>query len=265
MDNVYADEDEYNIIHSDGFEGLGEIASGTAIAAATSAVAAIAGALKQVKGLFTKGGNEEKSFQSETDNAGTASELPASIAEDEMRDDYSESASAPAAQPGSSLISKVTSAVSAAKPLVSTARSLVPTQTAPKATTPSAPTVKTNETTQDTSNTSTASQPVLSNESASSGAMLVPSESSSTGSEVPAQTGSEKVGFLQKTTTWVKENPGKSLLVAGGVITGGYLLMKAMRSGSGTNGLEGVPAKKRKRKRKNSASKKNKVKAQNLL
>lgn len=265
LDNVYADEDEYNIIHSDGFEGLGEIASGTAIAAATSAVAAIAGALKQVKGLFTKGGNEEKSFQSETDNAGTASELPASIAEDEMRDDYSESASAPAAQPGSSLISKVTSAVSAAKPLVSTARSLVPTQTAPKATTPSAPTVKTNETTQDTSNTSTASQPVLSNESASSGAMLVPSESSSTGSEVPAQTGSEKVGFLQKTTTWVKENPGKSLLVAGGVITGGYLLMKAMRSGSGTNGLEGVPAKKRKRKRKNSASKKNKVKAQNLL
>ena len=267
LDNVYADEDEYNIIHSDGFEGLGEIASGTAIAAATSAVAAIAGALKQVKGLFNKGGNEEKAFQSETDNAGTASELPASMPEDEMRDDYSETAPTPTAQSSSSLISKVTSAVSAAKPLVSTARSLVPTQPAPKATTPSAPssTLKTNETTQNTSITTTASQPVLSNESASSGAMLVPSESSSPGSEVSTQAGSEKVGFIQKTTTWVKENPGKSLLVAGGVITGGYLLMKAMRGGSGTNGLEGVPPKKRKRKRKNNTSKKNKVKAQNLL
>jgi len=267
LDNVYADEDEYNIIHSDGFEGLGEIASSTAIAAATSAVAAIAGALKQVKGLFNKGGNEEKAFQSETDNAGTASELPAWMPEDEMRDDYSETAPTPTAQSSSSLISKVTSAVSAAKPLVSTARSLVPTQPAPKATTPSAPasTLKTNETTQNTSITTTASQPVLSNESASSGAMLVPNESSSPGSEVSTQAGSEKVGFLQKTTTWVKENPGKSLLVAGGVITGGYLLMKAMRGGSGTNGLEGVPSKKRKRKRKDNTSKKNKVKAQNLL
>jgi len=268
LDNVYADEDEYNIIHSDGFEGLGEIASGTAIAAATSAVAAIAGALKQVKGLFNKGGNEEKAFQSETDNAGTASELPASMPEDEMRDDYSETAPSPTAQSSSSLISKVTSTVSAAKPLMSTARSLVPTQPAPKATTPSAPasTLKTNETTQNTSITTTASQPVLSNESASSGAMLVPSESSSPGSDVSTQAGSEKVGFLQKTTTWVKENPGKSLLVAGGVITGGYLLMKAMRGGSGTNGLEGVPPKKKKRKyTKKSGGKKNKVKAQNLL
>jgi hypothetical protein len=81
--SVYADQDEYNIIYSDDIEGLGEIASGTAIAAATSAVAAIAGALKQVKGLFNKGGSDEKSFQSETDNAGTASFAPAMIPEDE--------------------------------------------------------------------------------------------------------------------------------------------------------------------------------------
>ena len=70
LGDVYADQDEYNIIYSDDIEGLGEIASGTAIAAATSAVAAIAGALKQVKGLFIKGGSNEKSFQSDTDNAG---------------------------------------------------------------------------------------------------------------------------------------------------------------------------------------------------
>jgi hypothetical protein len=92
LDNVYADQDEYNIIYSDDIEGLGEIASGTAIAAATSAVAAIAGALKQVKGLFNKGGGDEKSFQSETDNAGTATTAPATIPEDEDAIRYEESA-----------------------------------------------------------------------------------------------------------------------------------------------------------------------------
>jgi hypothetical protein len=71
LSDVYADQDEYNIIYSDNIEGLGELASGAAIAAATTAVAAIAGALKQVKGLFIKGGSNEKSFQSDTDNAGT--------------------------------------------------------------------------------------------------------------------------------------------------------------------------------------------------
>jgi hypothetical protein len=98
--------------------------------------------------------------------------------------------------------------------------------------------------------------------------MLVPSESTSTSDAVQTQDGSEKAGFLQKTTTWVKANPGKSLLVAGGIITGGVLLMRAMRGGSGTNGLEGVPPKKKKAKSKTksgSKNKKEKVKAQNLL
>jgi hypothetical protein len=224
LDNVYADQDEYNIIYSDDIEGLGEIASGTAIAAATSAVAAIAGALKQVKGLFNKGGGDEKSFQSETDNAGTASSAPAMIPEDE--DAITEPSTAPAT------------------------------------------TIKTNEATKIYSTTSQSAQPVLSNESSSSGAMLVPSESASSGDAVQTQDGSEKTGFLQKTTTWVKANPGKSLLVAGGIITGGILLMRAMRGGSGTNGLEGVPPKKKKAKSKTksgSKNKKEKVKAQNLL
>jgi hypothetical protein len=258
LDNVYADEDEYNIIHSDGFEGLGEIASGTAIAAATSAVAAIAGALKQVKGLFTKGGSEEKAFQSETDNAGTASELPATVAEDEMRDDYAETV--PTAQPSSSsLISNVTSTIKAAKPIVSAARSLVPAPTAPKATS--------NETTKTYINTSQSTQPVLSNESSPGGAMLVSGEAATTSVATQNQDdASKKDGFLQKTTAWVKENPGKSLLVAGGVITGTYLLAKALRGGSGTHGLAGIPPKKRKRKyNKKARVKKNKVKPQNLL
>jgi hypothetical protein len=256
LDEVYADQEEYNIIHGDddNIEGLGVVGA-TAIAAATSAVAAIAGALKQVKGLFNKGGNEEKAFQSETDNAGSAASAPdISESEDEVRDDYSEPA--PTAQPGSSLISKVTSAVSAAKPLVSAARSIVP-----------ASSTTTNETTKTYSSPTQTTQPVLSNESASSGAMLVPGESTTPGDVVSTQDTPAKTGFLQKTTTWVKENPGKSLLVAGGVITGGYLLMRAMRGGSAANGLNGVPPKKKKKRKytKKSEGKKSKVKAQNLL
>jgi hypothetical protein len=253
LDEVYADEEEYNIIHGDdNIEGLGVVGA-TAIAAATSAVAAIAGALKQVKGLFSKGGKEEASFQSETDNAGTAASVPANIPEDEDAMMAEETAT-PSTQ-ASSLISKVTSAVTAAKPFVNVARSLVPAQKA---------TTTTNETTQSYSNTAETTQPVLSNESASSGAMLVPSEDASPGSAVQTQDNAAKAGFLQKTTTWVKENPGKSLLVAGGVIAGGMLLMKAMRSASATNGLNGTPPKKSKTK-KTAAKTKTKVKAQNLL
>jgi hypothetical protein len=98
--------------------------------------------------------------------------------------------------------------------------------------------------------------------------MLLPNESASSDSALQTQDSSEKAGFLQKTTTWVKANPGKSLLVAGGIITGGVLLIRAMRGGSGTNGLEGVPPKKKKTKSKtkpDSKNKKEKVKAQNLL
>jgi hypothetical protein len=253
LDEVYADEEEYNIIHGDdNIEGLGVVGA-TAIAAATSAVAAIAGALKQVKGLFSKGGKEEASFQSETDNAGTAASVPANIPEDEDAM-MAEETSAPSQ--ASSLISKVTSAVTAAKPFVAAARSIVPAQKA---------TTSTNETTQNYSSTAETAQPVLSNESASSGAMLVPSEDASPSSAVQTQDNATKAGFLQKTTTWVKENPGKSLLVAGGVIAGGMLLMKAMRGGSATNGLNGTPPKKSKAKKTKTAKTKTKVKAQNLL
>ena len=85
LDNVYMDMDEYRILHhgSDETQGLGEIASGAALTAASGAVAAIATALSQIKGLFDKRGKEEAAFQSETDNAGNASSLPANVSEDE--------------------------------------------------------------------------------------------------------------------------------------------------------------------------------------
>ena len=95
--------------------------------------------------------------------------------------------------------------------------------------------------------------------------MLVPGSGETSNDAIQAQDSAEKTGILQKTTSWVKENPGKSLLVAGGIIGGGYLIMRTMRSPSATHGLDGLP-KKRKRKRKGySGGKKNKVKAQILL
>lgn len=217
LDDVYADYDEYRIIHSgDELEGLGEIASGTAIAAASGAVAAIAAALKQVKGLFSKGGGEEQAFQSETDNAGSASSAPAMISEDEDL-----------------LVNEATS------------QSTLPSAFSPNMVTATAPTpfeAERRMPATTTSETSTALQT----------------------QEDPSQ----KIGFVQKTATWVKENPGKSLLVAGGVITGGFLLAKAMRSGGNARTLSGLPPKskrKGRRHRSRKSGRKNKVKPQNLL
>jgi len=248
LEEIYADQEEYNIIHGDDdLEGLGVIGT-TAIAAATSAVAAIGAALKQVKGLFNKGGNDEKSFQSETDNAGTAASAPSTVPEDEDSFNYDETEtnySAPL--------------VAAAKQaLTTTAQSYAP-----------APTIKINETEKINSAPANTAQPVLSNESASSRAVLVPSESASSGNALQTSEDTTKAGFVQKTTAWVKENPGKSLLVAGGIITGGYLVMRAMRGGSGTNrlnDLNGLPTKKkRKYKRKKAKAGNSKVKSHNLL
>lgn len=209
LDDEYMDMDEYNIIHSDpdNMEGLGEIASGAAIAAATSAVAAIAGALKQVKGLFNKGGNDEKAFQSETENAGDASTAPKVILEneDEIRDENETESSSSASvvtQPDQSALPG--SASLARRPATDIQQSTTTT---------------------------------------------------------PAPAGTNE-GFIQKTTTWVKQNPGKSLLIAGAVAGGGFLLVKSL-TGSGKqpvnvmNGLQGNNQ--RKKKKRKSRHKKQKV------
>jgi hypothetical protein len=254
LDNVYADEDEYNIIHNYGFEGLGEIASGTAIAAASSAVAAIAGALKQVKGLFNKGGNEEQAFQSEMDNAGTAASAPSMIPEEEDAFTYDEPVSTPPPYSPPPVVAPIPS-------VTMTTRSFAPTLT-----------IRTNETTQNTIPITKPSQPVLPSKPASSQSVLVPSENATTSIAVQDQNTQEKTGFVQKTTTWVKQNPGKSLLVAGGLITGGFLLVKALRTGSSTNGMNGLPSNSKKKRRKykkykkpSMNSKRNNLKPQNLL
>jgi hypothetical protein len=226
LDEVYADLDEYNIIHND-INDLGELgdpASGAALAAATSAVAAIAGALKQVKGLFNKGGKEEQSFQSETDNAGDASSAPAITSEDEekiLMDDE----------------------------VISQAQS--------------------NETQLPTTtftNAAQSSQPALPASAAVSRRSPTDVSKAQESNAVQNQEGKPQ-GFLQKTTTWVKQNPGKSLLIAGATIAGGFMLVKAMQGGRSTNGLSGLPSKQKKRKKKRSKakSKRNKVERTNLL
>lgn len=106
---------------------------------------------------------------------------------------------------------------STVKPVVATVTQALPpktieTVTQPKVTTTTtapvktvtpvttAVTTKTNDTTKITTNTTIAKaiQPVLSNEPAASGAMLVPSQSASPGSETQTSTGTEKSGLLKR-------------------------------------------------------------------
>lgn len=192
LDDVYQDMDEYNIIHSDAdtLEGLGEIASGTAIAAATSAVAAIAGALKQIKGLFNKGGTDEAAFQSESDNAGNSSSSEAVLTQEELiiQDEYDTSSAN----------------------LITDAGTALPTSTA-------------------------ASRRI------------------GTGAETQTQstavqtTSNSQEGFVQKTTTWVKTNPGKSILIASATVAGGIVLAKVLGGTKQGNAVNGVPAKPKKK------------------
>ncbi len=274
LDNVYADYDEYRIIHSDDeLEGLGEIASGTAIAAATSAVAAIAAALKQVKGLFTKGGAEEQAFQSETDNAGSAASAPATISEDEDAITNADVNASPAPS-SSSFVSKVTSAVTsptAQNILLQARQALAPKppvqQTAPQSQTSVQQKVIDNEANVNPQPPAFA-ESVLPSEFTADRRMPTSTENTATNTALQTQDApSQKEGFLLKTTNWVKQNPGKTLLITGGIVAGGILIAKAMSGAKSTNGLNGLPKSKRKRKKKTKNRKQNskKVKRQILL
>jgi hypothetical protein len=213
VDDVYMDMDEYNIIHSDpdNLEGLGEIATGTALAAATSAVAAVSAALKQIKGLFNKGGQEETAFQSEKDNAGSASDAPAFIleSEDEIHDENEIETPPPSyASPQSN-------------------QSTLPASTDTKRVATDLPASPQNNAVQPAGNTE---------------------------------------GFIQKTTAWVKLNPGKSLLIAGAVLGTGFLVIRGMQgSSTKSNSLSGLNQnRKKKRRRKRKKSHKNKSKIQSI-
>lgn len=235
FDDVYMDMDEYNIIHGDmnAVNGLGEIASGSAIAAASAAVAAISETLKQVKGLFSSSQGEQ-AFQSESDNAGDASSLPATITEDD---------SLPASNP-------VT----------------IPIPTTPSYETTTPP------------RSAVALQPAESvlPASATTGRSMVDA-SASTSAPRSLVTQTQGQGLVQRASTWVRENPGKTLLITGAVLGATYALVKSMSSsgrapakGTGSSGgLNGLPKTRKKRKhrhgRGSQARKKQKVFKINLM
>jgi len=244
INDEYMDIEEYQIIHSDpdDVSGLGEIASGTALAAATSAVAAIAAALKQIKGLFNKGGTEEEAFQSETDNAGDASTSPANISEDEdlmltepipdvvsteeatIPESYAEQPEADSFLPGTE---QVMQTLPVLKQL--TTKAIVQNDTEP--------------TTSNTTGNRVATLPAPRSVATTAAVSRVLTDAT------PAPTASntvtnqqEQKGFVQKTTDWIKDNLGKSLLIAGAVAGGTYLLIKAVKKKpQQPEGLSGTP------------------------
>jgi hypothetical protein len=75
----------------------------------------------------------------------------------------------------------------------------------------------------------------------------------STGADTPGNP-EPKPGIFQQAGTWIKENPGKSLLIGGGIVAAGLYIKGRMNSRSGparsraVNGLNGVSARRKKRK-----------------
>lgn len=263
-EDIYADEQEYAVLYGlDGeMNGLGEIAAGASIAAAMAAVGAVASALKQVKGLFNKGGAEEQSFQSETDNASSVYEakngtIPDS--EDEVRPDdgTSDGSSVNVDSDPASWLTETADSISRAasevKPLVQAASSITKQQT------------------QNNYETTTPAENIANRIATTRTAVpdIYTAPGGNTSNVVPASEGGEsnqptnKPGLFEKTTTWVKDNPGKSLLIAGAIAGGGLIAMRAMgskRSPSGGQSLSGFSKSKSlkySRKKKQKSRKKN--------
>lgn len=262
-EDIYADEQEYAVLYGlDGdLNGLGEIAAGASIAAAMAAVGAVAGALKQVKGLFNKGGSEEKSFQSETDNASTVDEAKSGNipdSEDEVRadDGTTDASSIDADSDPTAWLTNLTETAntvsrvaSEAEPLVQAARASTPTiplAPVPGISKPSItkPQIQNNyETTtqaEDTAHSSTSARTAVPDIYTAPGGNTTDVVKAPEGGEITKP--ADKPGLFQKTTTWVKDNPGKSLLIAGAVATGGFIVMRAMggrKSNSSGQSLSG--------------------------
>lgn len=182
LDAAYVDEDEYKILRYGNLSGieeldeLGDPASGTALAAATGAVAALAAALKSVKGLFKKDSPEAAEFE----------ETPPNEAMPTMPDTNFEQSVPPAP-----------TAVPPPPPMVvnnkidfSNARTAAPSAIQPP--TFYAETMPTMQaaaqTVQQTENTNPATTPTTTTEPA-------------------------KEGFFTKPLNWIKANPGKSALI----------------------------------------------------
>jgi hypothetical protein len=202
LGEIYGDEDENNILYSGSISGLGQLGEpveGAAIAAATAAITAVAGALSQVKGLFKPGTKGSESMATNNDPSAGGDTTQDSLTQNSTTQDSSD---------------------------------------------PNA----------DTTNNTSDSTAVSNQSGAGSQSSLttVQKQDSSDSSQlVPAD--QNKVGIMGKATAWVKENPGKTVLIAAAVGTGAYFIFRKKPAARSSN-LSGF-----KERRKN--KKKNKSKA----
>jgi len=244
-ESIYADPEEYIALHGEDEDlgALGEVATGGAIATALAILKGVAGAFKGVKGLFKKGGAEEASFQSETDNATSvedAKKETISASDDEVRTDDS----------GDSSLSPDTDYTTLLREIQTS------TNTTPN-------TGNNNETTNQAKSTASGNP-----SSGTTVPNIYPAPGGDRTSAVAKTQDSavdkpkDNAGFFEKTTGWVKDNPGKSLLIAGAIAGGGYLAARAMRGnrqsgGESLSGFSTGKTQKYKKKKKGKASKKN--------
>lgn len=223
LDAMYVDEDEYKILKYGNLSGiedldeLGDPASGTALAAATGAVTALAAALKSIKGLFKKDTPEAAEFE-ETP--------PATDPMAPMPDFNMETIPAPVAPPPppAQVPTIVNNRIDLSNQRLAPAPMQIPsyeTETLPMAPPSFAPAV------QQTVPTTTTTTPT-------------------TTTEAP-----KEEGFFTKTTNWVKANPWKSALIAVAVGGAGYLMFtkpkkappKNVSKKKKDNGVDGIPNK----------------------
>jgi hypothetical protein len=249
FDGVYADEQEYNIIHTNSINGLGDLgepATAATLAAAMAALTAIGTALKSIKGIFPKGSKEAKEFDSDGSAQGGAGAM---------------SQTSGAVQ---DVVSSVTSLLPAQNDSEPESHDLSQDESQMNTSTPdpiiveSAPPPKENRqiTPPPTTDVSVVKQEIV---------------STPTSAETPAVE-EEKKSLMKDPIGWVKENPGKAALGALGIAGLVYVGIKAMsgkKKGGGGSGLSGfsptVRKKKRKVKRKKTTQKKSKIKAIKIL
>jgi hypothetical protein len=247
---VYADEQEYNIIHTSSVNGLGNLgepATAATVAAATAALTAIGTALKSIKGLFPKGSSEAKEFE---DAGGASGGGSADM----------------------NIIDSATSAADVVQNISSDSSSVMPVQTDTTSQQQDQPDQSSVE--QDTSTnvpavTTTPSadqkqvtQPTTTTPVTTTQENTVPTETTS-----PTE---EKKSLMKDPLGWAKENPGKAALgvlsIAGLIYVGVKAMSGGEKKGGGLSGIDSSQAKKkRKSKRKKSVPKKAKVKAIKIL
>lgn len=238
LEGIYADQQEYEIVHSNSITGMGELgepASAATIAAAMAALTALSAALKSVKGLFPKGSKEAKEFEDtggSSGGGGSGSTI-----------DYSQQEPAPE-QAQKYAISSPANAIT---------QEVVPASNA------DSPASDTRELTV----TPAKEQKQVTDPSAASGSASTPA---TTETSTPAA--SEPKSLMKDPVGWAKENPGKAALGALGIAGLIYVGVKAMsteKKGGGLSGISSFPKKKRRGKRKNKTQKKSVVKAIKIL